>query len=126
MTALRRAGAFFGTALLLGLVAATASSTTACEQKPDAKEGRDLFASTCARCHGANGAGGLPVFDGGPSPRNFHDHAFQSERTDEQLKLTIVNGKGTGMPSFGTIFDEQQLRSLVAHVRSLDRENETK
>jgi hypothetical protein len=27
------------------------------------------------------------------------------------------------MPSFGTLFDEAQLRSLVAHVRSLDPEN---
>jgi cytochrome c oxidase cbb3-type subunit 3 len=130
MTVLRQAGAFSATAVLLGLVsaaaAATAATTTACEKKADAAQGRDLFASTCARCHGANGAGGLPVFDGGPSPRHFHDHTFQNERTDEQLKLTIINGKGTGMPSFGTIFDEQQLRSLVAHVRSFDPENETK
>ncbi len=48
---------------------------------------------------------------------------FSATRTDEQLKLTIMNGKGTGMPSFGTLFDEAQLRSLVAHVRSLDPEN---
>lgn len=115
-----------GTALLLGLVAATGASTSACEKKADAAQGRDLYTTTCARCHGADGSGGLPVFDGGPSPRNFHDRAFQTDRTDEQLKLTIMNGKGTGMPSFGTIFDEQQLRSLVAHVRSFDSENGTK
>jgi mono/diheme cytochrome c family protein len=113
-------------ALLLGLIAATGASTSACEKKADAAQGRDLFATTCARCHGADGTGGLPVFDGGPSPRNFHDHAFQQDRTDEQIKLTIMNGKGTGMPSFGTLFDEQQLRSLVAHVRSFDSENGTK
>jgi len=115
-----------GSALLVGLVAAIGASTTACGKKADAAQGRDLFASTCARCHGAEGTGGLPVFDGGPSPRNFHDHAFQQDRTDEQIKLTIMNGKGTGMPSFGTIFDEQQLRSLVAHVRSFDPENGNK
>lgn len=131
--ALRRAGvgalgAFpvLGTALLLGLVAATGASTSACEKKADASQGRDLFAVTCARCHGADGSGGLPLFDGGPSPRNFRDHAFQRARTDEQIKLTIMNGKATGMPPFGTLFDEQQLRSLVAHVRSLDPENRTK
>jgi len=115
-----------GAALLLGLVAATGASTSGCEKKADAAQGRDLFATTCARCHGADGFGGLPVFDGGPSPRNFHDHAFQRGRTDEQIKLTIMNGKGTGMPSFGTLFDEEQLRSLVAHVRSFDSENGTK
>jgi cytochrome c oxidase cbb3-type subunit III len=128
MSALRRSGAFpvLGTALILAVVSASGASTSACEKKADAAQGRDLFATTCARCHGADGTGGAPIFDGGPSPRNFHDHAFQHDRTDEQIKLTIMNGKGTGMPSFGTLFDEQQLRSLVAHVRSLDPENGNK
>jgi mono/diheme cytochrome c family protein len=114
------------TALLLTLGATSGAISTGCEKKVDAAQGRELYASTCARCHGAEGTGGLPLFDGGPRPRDFHDHAFQTERTDEQLKLTIVNGKGTGMPSFGTIFDEQQLRSLVAHVRSFDPEKTSK
>lgn len=114
------------TALLVACVCAIGASAAGCEKKTDAGQGRDLFATTCARCHGADGSGGLPVFDGGPSPRNFHDHAFQRERTDEQIKLTIVNGKGSGMPSFGTLFDDAQLRSLVAHVRSLDPENASK
>jgi len=127
MTAWRRLNAFgLSTVLLLACACALAASVTACEKKADAAQGRDLFASTCARCHGADGSGGLPVFDGGPAPRNFHDHSFQRERTDEQLRLTIINGKGTGMPSFGTLFDEAQLRSLVAHVRSLDPENASK
>jgi cytochrome c oxidase cbb3-type subunit 3 len=125
MTAWRRSHALVA-ALLGVLVAASGASSGACEKKADAGQGRDLFATMCARCHGADGSGGLPVFDGGPSPRNFHDHAFQRDRTDEQLALTIMNGKGTGMPSFGTIFDERQLRSLVAHVRTFDSENGTK
>ena len=122
MTSLRVAAA----ALLLTLGAASAALSTGCEKKVDPAQGRDLYASTCARCHGADGSGGLPVFDGGPRPRNFHDHAFQNERTDEQLKLIIVNGKSTGMPSFGVIFDEQQLRSLVAHIRRFDSEKAAK
>jgi cytochrome c oxidase cbb3-type subunit 3 len=127
MTALRRFDAFgLSTVLLLVFGSAIVASATACEKKADAAQGRDLFATTCARCHGADGAGGLPVFDGGPAPRNFHDRAFQRERTDEQIKLTIMNGKGPAMPSFGTLFDEAQLRSLVAHVRSLDPEKASK
>ena len=57
---------------------------------------------------------------GGPSPRNFRDHAFQTTRTDAQIKETIMNGKGTAMPPFGAVFDDAQLGALVAHVRSLD------
>ena len=122
MTSLRVAAS----ALLLTLAAAAAAITTGCETKVDPAQGRELYASTCARCHGADGSGGLALFDGGARPTNFQDHAFQSTRSDEQLRLGIVNGKGSGMPSFGVIFDEQQLRSLVAHLRSLDRDKTAK
>ena len=89
----------------------------------DPAEGRTLFQNNCARCHGTEGKGGLPVFAGGPSPRNFTEHAFHAERTDDQLRMTIVNGKGAGMPPFGQAFTDAQLSSLVAHVRSLDSES---
>src|SRR5690242_4317647 len=81
-----------------------AGASLACSRRVDAAEGRDVFAKACARCHGADGSGGVPLFDGGPSPRNLRDHEFQVARTDEQIKLVVVNGKGTGMPSFGTTF----------------------
>lgn len=83
-------------------------------------DGRELFAGACARCHGADGAGGLALQAGGPTPRNLRDAEFQRSRTDEQIRMTIVNGKGTGMPPFGSTFTDAQLSALVAHVRSLD------
>jgi mono/diheme cytochrome c family protein len=83
-------------------------------------ESRELFASACARCHGIDGSGGLPLFEGGPSPRDFRDHDFQLARTDEQLKQTIRNGKGSGMPPFGSTFDDAQLDALVLRIRSFD------
>lgn len=99
---------------------ALSTSCTKSEAAVSPQEGRTLFATACARCHGPEGNGGLPLYDGGPSPRNFHDHGFHRERTDEQLKLTIQNGKGTGMPPFGTTFTDAQLSALVSHVRSFD------
>lgn len=101
---------------------AAALAAGGCKQSSaaDVAKGRELFASACARCHGSDGSGGLPLFDGGPSPRNFREHAFQAEHTDEQIRVAIVNGKGTGMPPFGTTFDDAQLRALVAAVRSFD------
>jgi mono/diheme cytochrome c family protein len=103
-----------------GLLLAALGTGAGCEKKSDVAEGRPLFASTCARCHGESGNGGTPLFDGGPAPRNFHDHDFQRGRTDEQLKQIIANGKGVGMPQFGTTFDDAQLSALVAQVRSFD------
>lgn len=100
---------------------AAALALAGCKRpQADPAQGRTLFANACARCHGDDGAGGLPLYDGGPSPRNFRDHEFHVGRTDEQLKQTIKNGKGSGMPPFGTTFDDAQLDALVAQVRSFD------
>ena len=82
---------------------------------------QQLFQNTCARCHGADGKGGVPI-EGAPTPRNFHDHAFQMDRTDEQLKQTIKNGKGA-MPAFNGLLDDDQIAGLVLQVRSFDKEN---
>ncbi len=97
----------------------TLATLVACKRPTAAEGGRQLFASSCARCHGSGGAGGVAVA-GVPTPRNFRDHAFQTERTDEQLKQVIANGKGTAMPPFGAMFTDAQLAELVGHVRSLD------
>lgn len=80
---------------------------------------REPFAA-CARCHGWQGGGGLALSDGGPTPRNFRDPAFQASRTDDQIKRTIRNGTGTGMPAFGGTFDDAELDALVAKIRSFD------
>jgi mono/diheme cytochrome c family protein len=102
-------------------LAALALAASGCKRSDGPPDGRELFGGACARCHGADGSGGV-ASAGGPAPRNFRDHAFHAERTDEQLKKTIVGGKGTGMPGFGRAFDDAQLDALVAYVRSLDPE----
>lgn len=108
--------------LVLAVFLAGAGGASGCKKShaADEAEGKTLFVNACARCHGADGAGGLPLFDGGPSPRNFHDRAFQASHTDEQIRMTIKNGKGVGMPPFGETFTDEQLAALVAHVRTLD------
>jgi mono/diheme cytochrome c family protein len=104
-------------ALFLLALLAGCKKSQAAEASP---QGKELFVSACARCHGQDGTGGFPVSPGGPSPRNFRDHAFQASHTDDQIKNTIVNGKGTAMPPFGATFDDVQLRALVGTVRSFD------
>lgn len=105
--------------LRLALLVCGVATLLACKWPNDSESGPQLFASTCARCHGSDGAGGVTIGSGPPS-RNFRDHAFQTQRTDDQLKQVIVNGKGTAMPPFGATFTDAQLAALVGHVRSLD------
>lgn len=81
-------------------------------------DGEKIFGNVCARCHGADGKGGIAAA-GANAPRNFCDHAFQASRSDQDLKTVIRKGKG-GMPAFGDLFSDGDLDSLVLKVRSFD------
>jgi mono/diheme cytochrome c family protein len=107
---------------LLPLIALSVLPCACKKSEAATVESRTLFVNACSRCHGQDGAGGEPVFAGGPVPRNFRDHDFQLSRTDEQLKMSIRNGRGSGMPAFDTTLDDAQLAALVAHIRSFDPE----
>jgi mono/diheme cytochrome c family protein len=87
--------------------------------RAESREGGELFGSVCARCHGADGKGGLAQ-PGQPAPRNFRDAAFQAARTDDQLRAVIRGGKGAAMPPFAAVLNDRQIDALVATVRSFD------
>jgi mono/diheme cytochrome c family protein len=82
-------------------------------------EAKHLFDSVCAKCHGSDGRGGVPSAEGQPAPRNFADAAFQSSRSDADLRNAIKNGKGP-MPPFGALFDETQTTLLVSYIRAFN------
>ena len=93
--------------LAIGLVATVLAG---CSGSTEGKFGGDLYATSCARCHAPDGAGGI-----GP-PLGPGSEA--SDLTDAQLRETVRVGPGT-MPSFARLSDAQ-LDSLVEFIRSLD------
>ena len=108
-------------ASLLGALAVCASG--ACHGGPEGHDqaetsAAETFAKVCARCHGADGKGGVGP-EGSNAPRNFWDASFQASRTDEELKQAIRKGKG-GMPPFGNLFADPVLEALVRKVRSFN------
>jgi mono/diheme cytochrome c family protein len=106
---------------VIPIMAAASLFAAGCRRSSAATlEAPELFAATCARCHGLDGAGGVPSTDGGPAPRNFRDHGFQASQTDEQLRATIKNGKGSMMPPFATVYSDEQIAEIATHVRSFD------
>lgn len=71
--------------------------------------GADLFASSCAHCHGGNLGGGVgPALGPGSNAASL---------TDQQIVDVIRIGPGA-MASFGDRFTEEQLDSLVVFLRS--------
>lgn len=70
--------------------------------------GGEIFAARCTSCHGANLRGGI-----GPSLAsvgNGQPDAFYVDR--------VTNGKG-GMPAFGDDLAEDEIRSVVDFIRSI-------
>lgn len=84
-----------------------------------------LYARHCASCHGTHGLGDgwnaahLPV-----RPTAHADSALLSRRSDDALFDIIhaggyVYGLSPLMPPFASLLDDDQIRGLVAHIRTL-------
>lgn len=88
-------------------------------------DGPALYARFCAPCHGARGAGDGPNAKLLPVPPASHASAeTMSARSDDALYDTIAGGgaimnRSPRMPPFGGTLGDAQIRSLVAHIRSL-------
>lgn len=102
-----------------GLVVLFVSAVHA--QQPGAPDGAQLFARSCASCHGATGV---------PNPRmvtalgaipDLSDARTMTALTDSAIGYSIVNGKGRSMRAPRTPYTAEQLRVLVAYVRTLSR-----
>jgi mono/diheme cytochrome c family protein len=82
---------------------------------PDSAASSATFRTKCATCHGQDG-GGSEVGKSMNVP-DLRSQAVQ-KLPDAELAQIISNGKG-GMPSFKNSLTEDQIRSQVAHIRSL-------
>jgi ubiquinol-cytochrome c reductase cytochrome c subunit len=112
-------------ALLLVLALAPAAAAA-----PSVKEGSHLYGRYCVACHGMNGSGVTPSREAGAGPGRA--------QTQQHVVAPSVRGGGARAADFylrtgymplqkiglqprrsTVIFDEQQIRSLVAYVASL-------
>jgi len=84
---------------------------------PGQETASQLFQKHCEKCHGADGAGravrvsmpGIPDLTNGP---------WQGRRSEAQLLVSILDGKGDDMPPFAAKISAEQARGLVAYVRA--------
>jgi mono/diheme cytochrome c family protein len=126
-TPCRRGVSVLMAAVLVGLAAGlvlspatNAESAAPGKSGPGTTEASALYRRYCQTCHGADGKG-----DGGGAGSgvpDFTQGAWQRQRTDPQLAVTIREGKGTGMPAFNDRLGEAQVKTLVAHLRAFGPE----
>lgn len=117
-----REGLVKGLAIPLGLALLAGGAAAA---QGDAKAGRALYNKWCTSCHGVRGKGDGPVAANLPvKPGNHTDGARMNTLPDTYLFTIIKQGgqavqKSQMMPPWGTQLTDQQIRDLIAYVRSL-------
>ena len=103
---------------------AICSGVAACSRSAPVPErgadGSALFAQACAKCHAADGRGGLPTVANGPRPVDLTDAEWQRARSDDEVIAAIRHGRGA-MPPFADLLTAEQINALAAHVRTLKR-----
>jgi mono/diheme cytochrome c family protein len=79
--------------------------------------GATIFRQYCIVCHGLDGKGtnARPTL---PPIPDFTNAAWHRERSDAQLRVSILEGKGTMMPANRGRVTEEQAGDLVAFVRT--------
>jgi mono/diheme cytochrome c family protein len=82
------------------------------------REGSQTFRRSCAVCHGGDGRG-AEARASLPEIPDFTAGAWHRARTDSQLVVSVLDGKGSGMPPFRDKLSREQVRGLVAFIRSL-------
>lgn len=81
-------------------------------------KGRQILASNCAACHGIDGKGSERA-------PNIAQGSNAQQLSDQQLSRIIANGiPGTAMPAFHSL-PAEQVRELIAYLRSLEGTDKT-
>ena len=116
---------FGGRRVVCTLALVLSTGVGACSRSAPAAErieidAAGLFAQACAKCHAADGTGGLPMVANGPRPADLTSAAWQASRSDADLAAAIRSGRGA-MPPFQDVLTAEQITALGAYVRALKR-----
>jgi len=79
-----------------------------------AEDGKALYDSKCAMCHGKDGVA-KPMAKGS---KNFNDPAYQKAATIESISKETNDGKGT-MKGFKDKLTPEQVKAISEYVKTL-------
>lgn len=80
--------------------------------------GRRLFQAQCVACHGQRGKGDGPAAVAmNPRPSDLTG-AVVIQASDDSLRQIVAAGR-KGMPGFGRTLDPEQIREVLAYLRTL-------
>src|SRR5579862_8553587 len=77
-----------------------------------AQDAAGTYKAKCAMCHGADGKGGKM------GTRDFASPEVKAE-SDAQLTDIVTKGKAPKMPAYGEKLKPEEIKDLVAYIRTL-------
>ncbi len=109
----------FFTFLTLTVLLTMLTASIAKPIAPPAVDAAAIYSAKCAKCHGGDGSGVEKYKKKGQ--KSFTDSAWQKTRTDAQFTASITNGKGEAMTAWKGKLTAEEIKALVAYVRSLKK-----
>ena len=96
----------------------------AAELRGDGTRGAALHLQHCAQCHGVDGKSEVTAMQMEPPPGDQSDAVYMKTLTDAYIYLAICKGgigvgKNFVMPAWGDLLSDQDIKDLVAHIRTL-------
>lgn len=93
------------------------------EIRGDAERGAALHLKHCAECHGPDGKAEVIVMHMDVPPKDQSDATYMKTLPDAFLYLAICRGgEGVGknfiMPAWGDLLSDQDIKDLVARIRT--------
>ncbi len=100
-----------GAAAVLGLAACVGADTPEVTNgDPQLEQGRSLYISNCASCHGGAGGGGRGT--------KLADGAVVASLTEEEHIAVVTDGRNA-MPAFGARLTAEEIEAVVAYTREV-------
>ncbi len=112
--------ALLGGLLVILNVGSPVDNGAARAEESKASAGSQLYSKYCLACHGADGSGSTmkPTM---PSIPDFTSAQWHDARSTPELTVSILEGKGTQMPSFSDRLTSDESRDLVNLIRSFKK-----
>jgi len=91
----------------------------------NAAEGKNLYSTYCVTCHGDRGKGDGVAAKGLPQKPADHTNGAVMNPLSDKFLLDVISkgggavGKSSFMPSWGGALSEQQIRDIVAYIRTI-------
>jgi cytochrome c oxidase cbb3-type subunit 3 len=104
--------------LLCAIIPVLYAQKTPAQKRTVASSGQQIFASSCAGCHGLDGRGGERA-------PNIAANAKVQRMSDQQVFRIVSDGiAGTGMPAFHSLSDAER-HAVIKHLRVLQGQQPT-